>query len=233
MSVCLRIIAVSVRAATLFATIACSKTAVTAVEPVVVADAHVATPDVATGADAAVGGSTDGGSDSDTKVSPGVGGAFGGLWVRDANGAPVGVLVQRGHASLSLGGAIDVLRDGVIVYSPQFAVFFGVQMSSGIVINPRLGVVDTGCAEPITAGYYTDGDAISGQGMAFVYNSSWYRIAEYKPLQLVTCGGTVPDGVSPKCSPHNGSCRGFPVTKMLTSLPLQFVAPLQFAWVAP
>ncbi len=165
-------------------------------------------------------------------TSPGPIAALGGLWVVDAGGKPVGMLVQRGHTAMSVGGAVDVLRDGALVYSPQFGVFFGVQMSTGKVINPRLGVADTTCGAPVTAGYYTEGDAISGQGFAFVYNGLWYRVEDYKPLQLVACGGTVPEGAPGKCAPHNGSCRGFPVKQMATAPPVQFAAPLQFTWLA-
>lgn len=198
-------------------------------EPVTVADAAVSgnpEPDASTTT-----GTTFDTATADTKAAPvNVGG--GGLWVVDASGKPVGVLLQRGHSTLSAGGPVDVLRDGALVYSPQFGITFGVQMSTGNVINPRLGVVDTSCAEPITAGYYTDGDPVSGQGYAFVYNGSWYRVDDYQPLQLVACGGTVQDGAPGKCSPHSGSCRGFPVKKMPSAPPLQFAGPLQFSWVA-
>ncbi|MSQ81614.1 MAG: hypothetical protein EXR77_01690 [Myxococcales bacterium] len=198
-------------------------------EPIaVVADVVVSVVEV----DAAIGTTIDTASPADIKSTAPVTGAVGGLWVTDAEGKAVGVMVQRGHATLSIGATVDVLRDGALVWSPQYGIFFGVQMSTGQVIHPRLGVTDSSCAEPITAGYYTDGDAISGQSFAFVYNGSWYRIEDYKPLQLVACGGTVPDGAPGKCSPHNGSCRGFGVKKMLTGPPLQFAAPLQFSWVA-
>lgn len=158
--------------------------------------------------------------------------AVGGLWVVDANGVPIGVLVQRGHPGLTQGGGIDLLRDGVLVYSPKAALFFGLQMSSGRVLSPRLGVADTSCEEPVVAGYYTEGDAISGQGYAFVYASKWYRIADFKATQLVTCGGTVPDGPAPKCAPHNGSCRGFPIKSIAPGLPVEFAPPLAFSWLS-
>lgn len=156
----------------------------------------------------------------------------GGLWVVDATGQPVGVLVGRGHPSLSAAGTLDVLRDGVLVYSPKAGIFFGLQMSSGKVVAPRLGVTDTTCSEVAVAGYYLDGDNISGQGYAFVYKGSWYRIEPYKPTQLVTCGGTVPDGVEGKCAPHAGTCRGFPVQLFAPPIPTEFPAPLAFSWLA-
>ncbi len=203
----------------------CSRGNSVAVEPVTEADAVAsADPDasVASG-DSAVG--------ADTKVTA-TGVTGGGLWVVDANGQAIGVLVQRGHSSLSANGTVDILRDGALVYSPQTGLFFGVQLSSGKVISPRLGVTDASCAAPVVAGYYTDGDAISGPPYAFVYNGSWYRIEAYQPLQLVTCGGTVADGIDGKCAPHSGSCRGFPVTSIKPALPLQFAAPMQLSWVS-
>lgn len=206
--------------------------ATSAVEPVTVAADPDASP---------IGGEGDATSAGDVPVAdtqepdagptgkPGVGG---GLWVVDAAGQPIGVLISRGHPALSATG-VDILRDGVLVYSPQAGLFFGLQMSSGKVIAPKLGVTDTSCAEPIVAGYYTaDSTVISGQGYAFVYDGSWYRIDAFKPVQQVTCGGTVSEGPDPKCSAHAGSCRGFPVSLVTPPLPTVFPAPLAFSWVA-
>jgi hypothetical protein len=207
---------------------ACSRVPAEQAEPVAVAD--VQTSDPLAGADAqTVDTSSDSGAKADSTATAAAGG---GLWVVDANGAPVGILVQRGHPSLSLGAGLDILRDGAVVFSPATGLFFGVQMSSGAVINPRLGVADSTCAKPVVAGYYTEGNAISGQGYAFVFAGQWYRVQDYKPLELVTCGGTVADGVAGKCAPHSGTCRGFPVQAIAPGLPLQFAAPLQFSWVA-
>lgn len=206
----------------------CSRAPAEQGEPVAVVDAESGE---LPGADAASSDATS--SDADAKVdaapAPAAGG---GLWVVDAKGEPVGVLVQRGHPSLSLGAGLDILRDGAVVFSPATGLFFGVQMSSGAVINPRLGVADSSCDKPVVAGYYTEGNAISGQGYAFIYAGQWYRVQDYKPLELVTCGGTVADGVAGKCAPHSGTCRGFPVQAITPGLPIQFAAPLQFSWVA-
>jgi hypothetical protein len=157
----------------------------------------------------------------------------GGLWIVDATGEPVGVLVGRGHPSLSAAGTVDLLRDGVVVYSPKAGIFFGLQMSTGKIVAPRLGVTDTTCSGVAVAGYYAGSDPIiSGQGYAFVYQDTWYRILDYKPAALVTCGGTVADGVDGKCSPHAGSCVGFPVKTFSPPLPTLFPAPLAFSWLA-
>ena len=206
---------------------ACARPAVTdAVEPVTVGGDDVAT---GLGGDDAIGTGVDAESLDVAVSSANVGG---GLWVVDAAGQPVGVLVGRGHPSLSAAGTLDVLRDGVVVYSPKAGVFFGLQMSSGKVIAPRIGVSDTTCSGVAVAGYYGEGDFISGQGYAFVYQATWYRIDAYKPVQLVTCGGTVADGVDAKCAPHAGTCRGFPVTSFSPPLPTLFPAPLAFSWLA-
>ncbi len=159
--------------------------------------------------------------------------AVGGLWVVDANGEAVGVLVQRGHADLSTAMTTDLLRDGALVYSPKAGVFFGIQMSSGKVIAPRLGVGDGTCNEVVTAGYYTDDSYVSGQSYAFVYKEQWYKVKDYQAMIFVPCGGTVTNGPDPKCSPHNGSCRGFAVKQADLPLPNLFAAPLSFAWLAP
>lgn len=159
--------------------------------------------------------------------------AVGGLWIVDANGDAVGVLVQRGHADLSTAMTTDLLRDGALVYSPKAGVFFGIQMSTGKVIAPRLGVGDGTCNEVVTAGYYTDDSYVSGQSYAFVYKEQWYKIKDYQPMIFVPCGGTVTNGPDPKCSPHNGSCRGFAVKQTDLPMPAIFPAPLSFAWLAP
>jgi len=159
--------------------------------------------------------------------------AVGGLWVVDANGEAVGVLVQRGHADLSTAMTTDLLRDGALVYSPKAGVFFGIQMSTGKVIAPRLGVGDGTCSEVVTAGYYTDDSYVSGQSYAFVYKEQWYKVKDYQPMIFVPCGGTVSNGPDPKCAPHNGSCRGFAVKQTDLPMPAIFPGPLSYAWLAP
>lgn len=207
----------------------CSRAPQAQVEPVAVVDAGSNT--AGAGADATSGDGQPTTADADAFAPSPTN--SGGLWIVDSAGAQVGVLIQRGHPSLSLGSGIDILRDGALVYSPAAGLFFGVQMSTGIVINPRLGVADSACSAPVVAGYYTEGNAISGQSYAFVFNEKWYRIEPYQPLELVTCGGTVADGPGGKCAPHSGTCRGFPVKAISPKLPLQFKGPLQFSWGAP
>ncbi len=207
---------------------ACSRPAATnAVEPVTVAGDDSA---VGVGDQDAAGG-TDAADQPDAAV--GLANVGGGLWVVDAAGQPVGVLVGRGFPSLASAGAPDALRDTALVYSPAAGVFFAVQMSSGRVIAPRIGVTDATCQGIAVAGYYltTDG-AISGQGYAFVYLGTWYRIQAYKPAALVTCGGTVQGGIDGVCSPHPGSCVGFPVDTFSPPLPTVFPAPMAFSWLA-
>ena len=222
------------RALTLLACLlacACTRRPATAgVEPIAL-DASAAANDASGAAEDATTATKDASSGADVSVVPAAP-VVGGLWVVDAAGQPIGVLVQRGHASLSMGGQPDVLRDGALVYSPKAGVFFGLQMSTGKVITPRLGVGDPSCTTPVVAGYYSDGDFTSGYGYAFVYNGAWYRVQDGQALQLVACGGTVAEGVDPKCTQHSGSCRGFPVSSFLPPLPVSFPGPLGFSWLA-
>lgn len=200
---------------------ACSRPSTTplSVEPVTVIDS----PDAST---------TTGGADATTDTGTPGGTTTGGLWVVDALGAPVGVLVQRGHPAIAGTGSsqVDLLRDGALVYAPKAGVFFGVQMSTGKVLAPRLGLSDASCSEPVVAGYYTDDTFVSGKGYAFVFAKKWWRIKDYAQLAFVACGGTVQDGADGVCQVHSGSCRGFPVQKMEATLPVQFAGPLGFAW---
>ncbi len=215
----------------------CSKNASTQVEPLSVDDTLAVGADASNSSDDADTSSVDAlSNDTDTgqaTIKNGTG--VGGLWVVDAKGQPVGAVVQRGHPNLGSNGATtsDLLRDGVLVYSPKTALFFGMQMSTGKVLSPRLGVADATCQTPIVAGYYTDGDFVSGQGYAFVYAGSWYKIKDFATVSFVTCGGTVQDGADGVCSPHAGSCRGFPVQSISPQLATSFAAPLAFAWLTP
>lgn len=168
-----------------------------------------------------------------TDSGPGVGAAQGGgLRVIDAAGESVGWLVQRGHPFQSQDGQPDVLRDGVLVYGG--GLFFGVEMSSGKVLVPRLGIADTQCATPIVAGYYAKGDQVSGMDYGFVYGGKWWRIDAGQPTKLVQCAGVTKQGAAPTCVLHSGTCRGFPVSPVPGggALPATFKAPLRFAWGA-
>lgn len=154
----------------------------------------------------------------------------GGLWVLDAKGVPVGLLVQRGHPHHGDSDLPDLLRDGVLVYAPGPGLFFGLSMATGEVLVPRLGVLDGACDQPLVAGYYAAGPEISGMDYGFAWRGSWYRIAPAAAVKLVECAGTTKQGVKPKCVLHSGTCRGFPVEKISPKLPLAFPAPMKFAW---
>lgn len=207
-----------------------------AVEPIAVDDdAHIANnadAAITVGADAAAPDTDAAGTDAGSPV--GAVPAVGGLWVVDGTGSPVGVLVQRGHPNLASTGSngTDLLRDGALVYSPMAGVFFGLQMSTGKVLAPTLGVSDQSCSALLVAGYYTNEPIVSGQGYAFVYAGKWYRIKDYAEIQQVSCGGTVAAGADGKCAVHSGSCRGFPVQAFAPALPLSFPGPMAFAWLA-
>ncbi|MEY3015061.1 MAG: hypothetical protein RIT45_3796 [Pseudomonadota bacterium] len=168
---------------------------------------------------------------SPTNDGAGTGGAGGGgLRVVDGNGELVGILVSRGHSLQGQQGA-DPLRDGVLVYHPGARLFFGVAMVSGKVLVPRLGIADPKCDQPLVAGYYADGPEVAGFDYGFAWRGTWWRIKGGEPLALVGCSGVVTGGETPKCVPHNGSCRGFPVESMpATGLPQSFSAPLHFDW---
>jgi len=155
-------------------------------------------------------------------------GSGGGLWVIDAKGKAVGLLVQRGHPHQGQVSSSNILRDGVLVWSPAAGLFFGVEMVSGKVLVPRLGVADGACNLPLVAGYYTAGPEKSGMNYAFAWRGAWYRVQPGAALKLVSCSGITKEGVEPLCVLHSGSCRGFPVSKVSTPLPQSFAAPLRF-----
>ena len=158
-------------------------------------------------------------------------GAGGGIWVVDASGGAVGVLVQRGHPHQGQADSVDPLRDGVLVYSPEADIFFGVEMVSGKILVPRLGVADGACDIPLVAGYYTAGEDVAGMRYGFAWRGLWYRVSDGAPLKLVSCAGVTKQGAEPQCVLHSGSCRGFPVSKVSVPLPQSYAAPLKFKWL--
>jgi len=156
--------------------------------------------------------------------------AGGGLWVVDANGGAVGVLVSRGHPYTQN----DPLQDAVTVFSPKGDLFFSLRMSSGKVIVPKMGVSDGACGQVVVAGNYPNLDGVlSGVQVGVAFKGDWYRVKPGEPLSLVPCAGTTSEGDDPKCVPHSGSCRGFPVEKLPDGiLPASFPAPLKVVFVA-
>lgn len=163
------------------------------------------------------------------------GAGVGGLRVVAADGTLVGVLVSRGHphqgaSTAPAGNGGDVLRDGVLVYHPTARLFFGVGMASGKVISPRLGIAESDCLKPLVGGYYADGPEISGFDYAFVWKGNWWKVRGGEKLALVGCAGVGTGGETPQCVPHTGSCRGFPVDAISSSLPPSFMPPLHFDW---
>lgn len=170
-------------------------------------------------------------ADAQRPAGPGLVGPGGGIWVVDAQGNAVGVLVQRGHALQGQADSVDPLRDGVMVYAPGANLFFGVEMVSGKILVPRLGVGDGACNIPVVAGYYTAGEEVSGMRYGFAWRGLWYRIEDGADLKLVSCAGVTKQGAEPNCVLHSGSCRGFPVSKASVPLPQSFPPPLSFKWV--
>lgn len=219
-------------AVTAFA-IGCARSEREAVEPIAVTDGTARVGDladetVAAGDDAA---QNDAQTATDSASRGGAGSVAGGLWVVDASGLVVGWLVQRGHPFQAQDGKADILRDGVLVYSASEKVFFGVEMTTGKVLVPRLGIADPQCSKPSVAGYYAAGDQISGMDYAFAYNASWWRVRSGQKTELVQCAGVTKQGATPTCVLHSGTCRGFPVEPLPSpKLPTSFKPPLRFSF---
>lgn len=241
MSVVARVMALTIM---LLMTCACGRSARQAAEPIAVSDGNQqqqdapvpgddSAPEDSAPEDSTPEDSTPEDADKAAPGDTGAGGASqgGGLWVVDAAGAPVGWLVQRGHPFQAQDGQVDILRDGVLVYAPSEQVFFGIEMTSAKILVPRLGISDPQCTKPSVAGYYAQGDQISGMAYAFTYNGKWWRIQGGQPTALVQCAGVTKQGATPTCVLHSGTCRGFPVEVLPSpKLPVAFKAPLHFAF---
>ncbi len=241
MSVVARVTALTI---TLLMIAGCGRSARQAVTPIAVSDGTPQQQDAPAGQDdsAADDSAADNSAANDSAPKDagkpdlgdtGAGGSIqgGGLWVVDAAGTPVGWLVQRGHPFQAQDGQVDILRDGVLVYAPSEQVFFGVEMASAKVLVPRLGISDPQCTKPSVAGYYAQGDQISGMNYAFTYNGKWWRIQAGQPTALVQCAGVTKQGATPTCVLHSGTCRGFPVEVLPSpKLPVTFKPPLHFTF---
>ena len=161
-------------------------------------------------------------------AAPGNGGAEGALRVVDAEGRLVGALVSRTHAHYDG----SELFDAVQVYNPVRGLFFGIRMSNAEVLLPAKVLFTKGNCTGEASIRATCSDCVSGYGLAFAHNGTWYRIeGGAKRVQFGYSSYLPPEPGSP-CAGHGMSTSyGYPVEKISPAESLgEFTPPLEFAW---
>jgi len=151
-----------------------------------------------------------------------------GIWVEDANGASVGMLVRRGSDDQVAGRTI---YDIVTVYHPVSGLFFEITMTDGTVRLPQNTYFqDANCTTPMGIGIGTCQDCKSGYGTGFLHKGKWYRVVGGVDYSQMGPDGLMKGGLSTECVAHGtGTAKGYPVQAVSGDQPpFTFAAPLRF-----
>lgn len=153
----------------------------------------------------------------------------GGLWVFDANGTPVGLLVRRGSDDVTSGRAI---YDFVTVYHPDSDLFFEVTMSDGQVrLPPNTYFSGFGCDTPVGLGVGACTECRAAHSLGFLHGGRWWRLRAGASFAVMGPGSVMKGGLATECVAHGtANAKLFPVDPATgTTPPTSFAAPLRFA----
>lgn len=151
-----------------------------------------------------------------------------GIWVQDADGNPVGLLVRRGSDDQI---ASRTIYDIVTVFHPQSGLFFEITMSDAVVRYPQNTFFrGFDCQEPIGIGIGSCTDCKSGFGTAFLHNGKWYKVRGGVTWDTMGPDALFKGGMNADCIAHGTSnAKGYPVVQVETNAPpTSFTAPLEF-----
>jgi len=151
-----------------------------------------------------------------------------GLWVEDAAGVPVGLLVRRGSDDSVASRAI---YDFVTVYHPASDLFFEVTMSDAIVrLPPNTFFRGFGCDTPVGIGIGSCSDCKSAYSLGFLHGNRWWRVRGGVPFATMGPGSVMKGGLAVECVAHGtANAKLFPVDQATgTTPPTAFAAPLRF-----
>lgn len=151
-----------------------------------------------------------------------------GIWVEDADGVSVGMLVRRGSDDQIASRAI---YDIVTVYHPVSGLFFEITMSDGIVRLPQNTFFEDGnCNTPMGIGIGTCQDCKAGYGYGFMHGGKWWRVVGGSTWQTMGPNGIQKGGLTTDCIAHGtGNAKGFPVVIVAGDQPpTTFATPLRF-----
>jgi len=151
-----------------------------------------------------------------------------GLWVEDAAGVPVGLLVRRGSDDSIASRAI---YDFVTVYHPASDLFFEVTMSDAVVrLPPNTFFQGFGCDTPVGIGIGACTECKSAYSLGFLHGNRWWRVRGGVPFSTMGPGSVVKGGIATECVGHGtANAKLFPVDQAAgTTPPTSFAAPLRF-----
>jgi len=151
-----------------------------------------------------------------------------GIWVDDANGVPVGLLVRRGSDDPTASRAI---YDFVTVFDPVSGLFFELTMTDGVVRYPANTFFDGfSCDIPIGIGVGTCSDCRSAWNLGFLHKGRWYKMRGGAAWETRGPGSVLKGGTATECVAHGtASAKVFVVDPVETNAPpLTFAAPLRF-----
>jgi hypothetical protein len=151
-----------------------------------------------------------------------------GLWVEDAAGVPVGLLVRRGSDDSIASRAI---YDFVTVYHPASDLFFEVTMSDALVrLPPNTFFQGFACDTPVGIGIGACTDCKSAYSLGFLHGNRWWRLRGGVPFATMGPGSVMKGGTATECVGHGtANAKLFPVDQATgTTPPTSFAAPLRF-----
>jgi hypothetical protein len=161
---------------------------------------------------------------------PGAGGLGGALFVVDASGKDVGVLIRRGSDDSTAGHAI---YDTVTVFHPGSGLFFDITMTDATPLLPGTTFFSgAGCGTPVGVSAGGCATCRAGHGIGFLHHGVWWRVIAGAARELIPNGATHPPTAAGTCVPHSASgSPAFPVeTVPGPTPPTSFTAPLRFQW---
>lgn len=153
----------------------------------------------------------------------------GGLWVFDAAGTPVGLLVRRGSDDATAGRAI---YDFVTVYHPESDLFFEITMTDGAVrLPPNTFFAGFSCDTPVGIGVGACTECRAAHSLGFLHGGRWWRLRDGAAFQTMGPGSVMKGGLATECVAHGtANAKLFPVDAVSgTTPPTSFSAPLRFA----
>lgn len=151
-----------------------------------------------------------------------------GLWVEDAAGVPVGLLVRRGSDDSTASRAI---YDFVTVYHPASDLFFEVTMSDAVVrLPPNTFFQGFSCDTPVGIGIGACTVCKSAYSLGFLHGNRWWRVRGGVPFVTMGPGSVVKGGSSTECVGHGtANAKLFPIDQATGAAPpTSFAAPLRF-----
>jgi len=154
--------------------------------------------------------------------------AVGGIWVEDADGVSVGLLVRRGSDDQVADRAI---YDIVTVFHPKSGLFFEITMSDAKVRYPQNTFFEGyDCGEPVGVAVGACTECRAGYGAAFLHVGGWYKLRGGTTFETMAPGSLYKGGLSTECIAHGTSnAKGFRVQRVIDDAPpLSFAAPLSF-----